>query len=113
MTDDLNKGEFINTTENFGKLLDRANSIQEVCEDFKVAANDVRMNADMCMMFDNHIIPMSSLARGELCGKLFVPSRYITRCIESNNSALAAENLNCWLQDNQKKLFIRNSIRNF
>lgn len=108
MTNDLNKGEFINTTENFGKLLDRANSIQEACEDFKIAANDIYMDADMSMTFGHHVVPMSSLARGELCGKLSVPSRYITRCIESNNSALAAENLNCWLQDNKKNLLIRN-----
>ena len=108
MAQDLNVGEFINTTENFGKLLDKANSIQAACEDFKVTAGNIHMNADMHMAFDDHVIPLSSLARGELCGKLFVPSRYITRCIESNNSALAAENLNCWLQDSQKKLFIRN-----
>ena len=108
MAQDLNVGEFINTTEDFGKLLDKANSIQAACEDFKVTAGNIHMNADMHMAFDDHVIPLSSLARGELCGKLFIPSRYITRCIESNNSALAAENLNCWLQDSQKKLFIRN-----
>ena len=108
MTQDLNVGEFINTTENFGELLNKANSIQAACEDFKVTAGNIHMNADMHMTFGDYTIPLSSLARGELCGKLSVPSRYITRCIESNNSALAAENLNCWLQDSQKKLFIRN-----
>ena len=108
MTNDLNKGEFINTTQNFEKLLDQAKVIQEACADFKVQADCIYMDTDMRMTFGHHVIPMSSLARGELCGKLSVPSRYITRCIESNNSALAAKNLNCWLQDSKKNLFIRN-----
>lgn len=108
MANELNRGEFINTTEDFGKLLDKANAIQAACEDFKVAASNIHMNADCAMVFDGRTIPMSGFARGEFCGKLSIPSRYITRCIESNNPALAAENMNYWLQDDKRNLFIRN-----
>ena len=108
MTKELNISEMINTTQSFDKLLERATTIQSGCEDFKVTAGNIHMDADMSMVFDNHTIPMSGFARGELCGKLSIPSRYITRCIESNNPALAAENMNYWLRDDKRDLLIRN-----
>ena len=108
MTRELGVSEFINTSEDFGKLLENANRIQSKCEDFKVTAGDITMNADCAMVFDGRTVPMSDFARGEFCGKLSIPSRYITRCIESHNPALAAENMNYWLSGDTRTLLIRN-----
>lgn len=103
-----NAAEFINTTQSFDNLLEKANAIQARCEDFKVAAGSITMGQDMHMLFGDKNIVMSDFARGELCGKLSIPSRYITRCIESNNTMLAAENMNYWLQNDKRNLLIRN-----
>lgn len=103
-----NNAEFINTTQSFADLLGKANAIQAKCKDFKVMAGNIVMDANMQMTFNGQNIPLSSFARGELCGKLSIPSRYITRCVESNNPGLAAENMNYWLRDDKRNLLIRN-----
>lgn len=105
---DNNMAEMINTTQSFTDLLGKANEIQTKCKDFKVMAGNIVMDANMQMTFDGQSIPLSSFARGEFCGKLSIPSRYITRCVESNNPALAAENMNYWLQNDKRNLLIRN-----
>lgn len=50
---------------------------------------------------------MSRYAMSQLCNKLGVPIRYLEKCIDAGMIDLAAENVNSWLQDYNKNLFIR------
>lgn len=99
--------EMLNVSEDFNKLLDKANEIQAKCSDYLVRANEIRMDDDLKLSFGDHKIPMSSLATGHLCGKLQVPSRYFNRLVGAGQNDLAAENVNCWLEDDPRKLFLR------
>lgn len=99
--------EMLNMSENFAKLIEKANEIQSKCDDHLVAAKDIRMSDDLKLNFEDHKIPMSDLAIGHLCGKLQVPSRYFNRLKDTGNNNLAAENINCWLEDDTRKLFLR------
>lgn len=99
--------EMLNTTQDFTKLLKKAEDIQSKCSDHLVRANDVRMNKNLKLDFDDQSIPLSDLAAGHLCGKLKVPSRYFNRLVDEGFNDLAAENINCWLEDNPKELFLR------
>lgn len=99
--------EVLSMNEDFMKLLDRANEIQAKCSDHQVRANDVRMDNTLNLNFGDRKIPMSDLATGHLCGKLQVPSRYFSRLVDAEQYDLAAENINCWLEDNPKNLFLR------
>lgn len=99
--------EMLSMNEDFMKLLDKANEIQAKCSDHPVRANDIRMDNDLKLNFEDHKIPMSDLATGHLCGKLQVPSRYFNRLVDAGQNDLAAQNINCWLEDNPKNLFLR------
>lgn len=99
--------EMLSMDEDFMKLLDAANEIQAKCSDHPVRANEIRMDDDLKLNFGDHKIPMSDLATGHLCGKLQVPSRYFNRLADAGQKELAAMNINCWLEDNPKNLFLR------
>lgn len=99
--------EMLSMNEDFMKLLDEANKIQAKCNDYPVRANEIRMDDDLKLNFRDHKIPMSDLATGHLCGKLQVPSRYFNRLADAGQKELAARNINCWLEDNPKNLFLR------
>lgn len=99
--------EMLNMGEDFTKLIEKANEIQSKCDDYLVAAKDIRMGDDLKLNFEDHKIPMSDLAIGHLCGKLQVPSRYFNRLKDTGNTDLAAQNINCWLEDDTRKLFLR------
>lgn len=99
--------EMINTTQSFENLVKKAQEIQSKCKDHKVDVESIRMDDDLNLVFDDHKLPLSSLATGHLCGKLSVPSRYFNRLTESNNNILAAANINCWLAGDKRKFFLR------
>lgn len=98
--------EVLNMNTDFAKLIADANAIQSRCTDYPIKASDVKMDNELKLNFEDHQFPLSDLAVGHLCGKLQVPSRYFNRLAEANKP-LAAENINCWLQDNEKNLFLR------
>lgn len=101
--------EVLSMNEDFNKLLAAANEIQTKCNDYKVRANNIAMGNDLKLYFEGECgpLPMSDLATGHLCGKLKVPSRYFNRLVEAEQNELAAQNINCWLEDNPKELFLR------
>lgn len=99
--------EMMNTSEDFGKLLKRAEEIQAKCSDHLVKANEVSMGVDLNLNFGEESIPMSDLAAGHLCGKLKVPSRYFNRLVDEGYNELAAKNINCWLENDSRELFLR------
>lgn len=103
----MNNSEMLNTNQGFAELLAKANEIQSMCTDYKVAAKSIRMDNNLALKFGDHDMPLSQLATGHLCGKLNVPSRYFTRLVESKNNALAAENINCWLENDKRTFFLR------
>ena len=99
--------EILSMNEDFNKLVEKANEIQAKCSDHPVRANEIRMDNDLKLNFEGKRYPMSDLATGHLCGKLKVPSRYFSRLAETDHNELAAQNINCWLEDNPKNLFLR------
>lgn len=107
MTETREIREMLSMSEDFGKLIDKANEIQSKCKDYPVKAYSIRMDNELKLNFDDHKLPMSELATGHLCGKLQVPSRYFTRLVDTDHNELAAENINVWLEDSKKDLFLR------
>lgn len=99
--------EMLNTSEDFSELLKRAEEIQVKCNDHLIRANEIRMSKNLRLNFKDQSIPMSDLADGHLCGKLKVPSRYFNRLVDTENFDLAAENINRWLEDDPRQLFLR------
>lgn len=99
--------EMLSMNEDFTKLMNKANEIQAKCHDYPLRANDMRMDNELKLNFGDQKFPMSDLATGHLCGKLQVPSRYFNRLKDEGHNELAAENVNCWLTDNPKNLFLR------
>lgn len=98
------------------ELLSKAEEIQDMCEDFTVStvgSNNVRFDSDtgnLLFVPDGEIIrssPMSRHALSQLCSKVGVPVRYIEKCLEGGMTDLAADNINYWIQDLGKNLFIR------
>lgn len=51
--------------------------------------------------------PISRYALGQLGTKIGVPVRYLEKCIASGRIDLAQDNVNSWLEDYNKDLFIR------
>lgn len=107
MTETREIREMLSMNEDFGKLIDRANEIQSKCKDYPVKAYDIRMDNELKLNFADYTLPMSDLATGHLCGKLQVPSRYFNRLVDNDCNELAAANINVWLEDSKKDLFLR------
>lgn len=99
----------------FDHIYQKAMGIQSECEDFTVTNV-----SDRNFYFSNscgiRYIPdgseirnskMSRYAMGQLCNKLGVPVRYIEKCFESGMPDLALDNMNSWISEYNKDLFIR------
>lgn len=99
--------EMLNTSEDFAKLLNRANKIQEKCSDHLLRASEISMGEDLKLNFADQHMALTNLAKGHLCGKLKVPSRYFNRLVDEGFNNLAAENINTWLKNSPKELFLR------
>ena len=106
------------------ELYRQALEIQNECEDFNVSNvtyKNVRYDGDTCRLLyqpDNDPLSrskeMTRHSLSQLCNKIGVPIRYIDKCIDSGRLDLAAENINSWVDDFGKNLFIReyrNTIR--
>lgn len=100
---DTEDREELNLTATFDNLINKAAAIQEKCEDEIIIAKNMHVSDDIAINGKD----ITSFALGELCGKLQVPSRYIGRLITSHNGALAAENLNYWLAEDERKIMLR------
>ena len=104
-----------NRPKTLDKLLIKANDIALNSKDYmvrKANTNNFRFNETAGITFfseDQGIrnFPISRYALGQLSTKIGVPSRYIEKCIESGRIDLAQDNVNSWLEDYNKDLFIR------
>lgn len=105
-------------------LYQQALEIQEECRDFNVSNvtyKNVRYDGDTCRLLyqpdgdeKSRSMAMTRHSLSQLCNKIGVPIRYIDKCIDSGRLDLAAENINSWVDDYGKNLFIRehkNTIR--
>lgn len=112
--------ETINQKSTFGSLIKRAEQINSECEDYVIRKANSKDN----IVFDtsdgirlNYVpeddtigeisSPISRFALGQLGTKIGVPVRYLEKCLKSGRLDLAEENVNSWLSDYNKDLFIR------
>lgn len=99
--------EVIDTNAAFDAIVKRANEIQSKCNDYTVKAQNIKMDNELNLHFEDKQMPLSDFATSGVCGKLKVPAAYFARLVNENKKALAADNINTWLQDNDKEYFIR------
>ena len=94
----------------------RAYDIDKWSVDFNVRranTSNIRFNENAGITFiadeDKEIkqFPISRYALGQLSTKIGVPARYLEKCVDSGRIDLAQDNVNSWLQDYNKDLFIR------
>ena len=103
------------TPHTLDKLIETAKGIEADSHDFNVskANNDnVRFNdlAGLTFRADDGVVRSYDLSRyslGQLSSKIGVPARYIEKCVSSGRIELAQDNVNSWLEDFNKNLFIR------
>lgn len=97
------------------KLIEKAHDIESRSNDYMVRhanSNNIRFNERAGITFiseDQNIrdFPISRYALGQLGTKIGVPVRYLEKCIQSGRIDLAQDNVNSWLEDYNKDLFIR------
>lgn len=97
------------------KLITKANDIHLLSTDYNVPMvtnKNLRFNDEAGITFisgDDEIreFPISRYAMGQLSSKIGVPVKYIEKCIESGRIDLAKDNVNSWLEDFNRDLFIR------
>lgn len=97
------------------KLMFRADEIAGMSADYtvkKANSQTVRFNdvAGLTYIPDGETMRRSELSRyalGQLGSKIGVPARYLEKCVSSGRIDLAQENVNSWLEDFNKDLFIR------
>ena len=97
------------------KLIEKAHEIESRSNDYMVRhanSNNIRFNERAGITFiseDQYIrdFPISRYALGQLSSKIGVPVRYLDKCIQSGRIDLAQDNVNSWLEDYNKDLFIR------
>ena len=97
------------------KLIEKAHEIESRSNDYMVrhaSSHNIRFNERAGITFiseDQNIrdFPISRYALGQLSSKIGVPVRYLDKCIQSGRIDLAQDNVNSWLEDYNKDLFIR------
>jgi hypothetical protein len=103
------------TPHTLDKLIETAKGIEADSHDFNVSkanSENVRFNdlAGLTFRADDGEVRSYDLSRyslGQLSSKIGVPARYIEKCVSSGRIELAQDNVNSWLEDFNKNLFIR------
>lgn len=96
-------------------LIEWSNEIQSNCKDFMVREADstnILFDEDCSLRYmpeqgGLRVAQMNPYAFGQLCNKIGVPNQYIMKCIANGRIDLARENVNEWMGDYGKDLFIR------
>lgn len=108
----------------FNDLYAQALGIQSKCIDYTVSnvsdrnmimssvnGNLVFMPDDNPFVGDDPLVKvdmgMTRYAMSQLCNKLGVPVRYLEKCFDAGMIDLASDNVNAWLSEYNKNLFIR------
>ena len=111
------------TGVSFDDLYYKAREIQSLCIDYNVSnVSDRNMmmssvNGNLVFMPDSNPfmdeplvkvdMSMTRYAMSQLCNKLGVPVRYLEKCFDAGMIDLASDNVNAWLSEYNKNLFIR------
>jgi hypothetical protein len=112
----LNLGKEFSGNGFFNQLVGDAERIQTQCTDYNVTnVNNNKAYYDpatnlLAFVEDGggvHKLQLTPWSMSQLCGKLGVPANYVQKCIEAGNLELAGENVNDWLDDYNKNLFLR------
>lgn len=97
-------------------LLERSEEIQSHCTDYMVreaSLRNIRFNDTAGITFidsntnDVHSLNFTHYSLSQLGTKIGVPARYLEKCVSSGRIELAQDNVNSWLEDYNKDLFIR------
>lgn len=104
-----------NNLRDFTKLLFTARGINNLSNDYTVVkanSNNIRFNDSAGLTFiseDQQVrdLELSRYSLGQLGTKIGVPARYLEKCVASGRIDLAQDNVNSWLEDYNKDLFIR------
>ena len=107
----------------FDDLYLKARDIQTRCIDYNVSNVSEKnmmmssVNGNLVFMPDDSPfieeplvrmeMGMTRYAMSQLCNKLGVPIRYLEKCFDAGQIDLASDNVNAWLSDYNKNLFIR------
>lgn len=101
----------------FDDLYQKSLDIQSLCTDYNVSNvtdKNMRLYPDgkLAYLPDDSSVRlracgMSRYAMSQLCNKLGIPVRYIEKCFDAGMPDLASDNVNEWLSDYRKNLFIR------
>lgn len=98
------------------ELLVKSHEIARMSNDYTVrnatSLNNVRFNENAGLTFipedgSVHNNAISRFALGQLGTKIGVPVRYLEKCIATGRIDLAQDNVNSWLSDYGKNLFLR------
>ena len=111
------KKEVLSKKPLFNKLIEKAERINSECEDFvvrKANSDNVRFSTEYGIKLgyssEDDVTKVSNISRyalGQLGTKIGVPVRYLEKCIRTGRLDLAEKNVNSWLKDYNKDLFIR------
>ena len=122
MTDTINpliaerEPEIITTAKKFytlEELKKQAYDIKNKCTDFEVTSSkhNVRIMPNLDVAFytgtTKHVHKLSPYAFGQLCTKAGVPTSYMKKCISKGKYELVEDNLNEWIETNNKDLLFR------
>ena len=96
-------------------LIETARAFENQCADYTVSCANprtVHLNGDGKLTFiddygDDHTFSISHLAMGQLGQRIGVPGNYIEKCIKNGRIDLAQKNINSWIRDYNRSLFIR------
>lgn len=108
----------VSPTEGINFLMNDAQEIQSHCTDHSISEVDITR---LAVFFESGLFvakfkddegnfyakSMTSHSMGQLCGKLGVPARYIEKCALNGHVDLAQDNLNTWICNFDKDLFLR------
>lgn len=97
------------------ELIETARTFESKCTDYTVSCANpktVHLDHEGKLTFidengDDHTFAISHLALGQLGQRIGVPGNYIEKCAANGRTDLAQKNVNSWLRDYNRSLFIR------
>lgn len=100
----------------FKMLKHEVDEIQSKCSDFigrRMTVGIDKNSDELCLYYEEektnhlHCVSFSAHSFSQLCAKIGVPVRYMIKCMEEGEGNLVVDNLNTWLDKQEKSLFIR------
>jgi hypothetical protein len=108
--------EVVDTKRSFNQLVKLSESIESNCSDhlvtqansssfyFNPFSSNIQYTTDEK---ERRVAPLTDYAFSQLCSRLGVPTSYLRKCMSAGKIELVGDNLNDWLFDFNKDLFVR------